>query len=318
MFKDGLNAHIRFFASPVTGKEWGDCTYIEFPDGTNMLIDCGQLNDSYSTGSAIAKELSDCGVHKIDACILTHYHSDHANGFKALFEETDIKVGTFISSPYIPKTGYQWLNYDLAINGVDKMTVAAGDTFEYGGAQFKVLWPVRENLTPVPEKNSTDAAGVYTDENPPVLGGSLDVNSKSLVIMMKYGTTKVLFTGDIYANRIAYSGAENWDYTGYDNPNSEEHLVEMYAGTDALDADIMTAPHHGKRTSSSVEFISAVSPAYAVAMGGNYQSDVKDRYTAAGAVFYLTGSTATAYKNALNKNVYVKLTGDGYLVTVGE
>ena len=322
MFNDNEHAHIKFFASPVDYKEWGDCTYIEFPDGANMLVDCAQYSDDCQTGGAIAKELWALGIEKIDICLLTHYHSDHANGFKAIFEEAKISVGQFISSPYMPESGYSWLEKDLKTYGGTKKLVSAGSEFKLGGSTFQVLWPDKDQLTPVPRETTTDAGKAYTDDDPPALGGSLDMNSKGLVVMMKYGSSKVLFTGDIYANKIAY---KNWDYTAYDNKNSEEYLVKKYKGTDTLNADIMTAPHHGKRTSSSEALIAAVSPAYAIAMGGNYDagncvqgSETKHlsaRYTEAGAVFYLTGSTAKSCKNALNKNVYVELTGGGYIVT---
>ncbi|MBR5669232.1 MAG: MBL fold metallo-hydrolase, partial [Spirochaetales bacterium] len=317
MFNDSQNVRIRFFASPAsdTAEGWGDCTYIEFPDGTNMLIDCGQNNGTYSAGSAIAKELWSYGIRKIDTAVLTHYHSDHLNGFRAVMEEAKIKIGTFVSSSYRPKSGYSWLDSDLKACGAAKLTVSAGDSFQRGGADFSVLWPESDSLSPVPDVNSTDAKGTYTDDNPPVIGGSLDLNSKTLVIMMSYGGTKILFTGDIYRNGLSYNGR---DYTGYDNRNSEEYLVLKYAGTDTLDADIMTAPHHGKRTSSSQTLIDAVSPSFAVAMGGVLHSDVRARYVEAGSEFYLTGSSGHAFDGALNGDVYVKITDSCYEVTAGE
>lgn len=313
MFNDSENVRLRFYASPIKQSQWGDCTYIEFPDGSNMLIDCGKLE----TGEAIAKELWALGIHKIDICLLTHYHSDHANGFQAIFKEAKIKVGKFISSPYVPKTGYGWVSDCIAEYGSEKVFVSAGDSFDLGGAHFSVLWPEASQLSPVPDKTSTDEGGSYTDENPPVRGGTLDMNSKTLVVMLQYGENKVLFTGDIYANRIVFNGAQNWDYSGYDNPNSEQHLVEKYAGTDVLKADVMTAGHHGKISSNSVEIINAVSPSYAVAMGTADQKTVNQRYEEAGVVLFRTGSTAYDYSGTIGASVYVTLSGTDLTVETG-
>lgn len=314
MFSDTDALNIRFFATPIEQKEWGDCTYIEFPDGTNMIIDAGQTE----SGQAIARLLWETGIEKIDVMILTHYHSDHANGLKAIIEEAKIKVGRFVSSSYMPSNSYSWVPSDLKQYGIEKVVVAAGDSFDAGGAHFDVLWPEAGQLEPVPKSTQTDPGGAYTDSNPPPLGGTVDMNSKTLVIKMTYGQNSVLFTGDIYANRIAYKGSQDWDYTAFDNKNSDEYLVLRYQGTDTLKSDIMTAPHHGKRTSSSDLLVRAVSPSYAVAMGGNFHSDIALRYEDNGAVFYLTGSTARAYKGAQNADVYVRMDGQTYTVRVGE
>ncbi len=315
MFNDPENVVIQFWASPIKESGWGDCPYIEFPDGTNMLVDCA----TEDTGLEIAKKLWAAGVYKIDVCLLTHYHSDHANGFQAILEDAKISVGRFISTSYIPSAGaYNWITSDLRTYGGQSVYVAAGDSFDLGGAHFSILWPNAEQLTPVPAKTSTDEGKAYTDDDPPVLGGSLDMNSKTIVMMMQYGTTKVLFCGDIYANRIAYNGAQDWDYTAYDNKNSEEYLVKQYEGTDTLDADLMVAAHHGKKTSYSETLIQAVTPKYAIAMGTANQTAIKDRYEAYGATFIRTGSTAYEYNGHVNQSVYAILDGTDIRIQIGQ
>ncbi|MBO4387933.1 MAG: MBL fold metallo-hydrolase [Spirochaetales bacterium] len=298
MFGPSDDACARFFATPINQKEWGDCTYIEFPDGTNMLIDAAQTE----TGEAIAKELWACGIRRIDAVLLTHFHGDHANGLKPIIQNAGITIGTLYCSTYRPSASYSWL-----IGGVTSVsTVSKGSSFSLGGATFDVLWPDQSCLNPPAgyTSNSTDSEKAYTADDPPPVGGSLDVNSRSLVVRMVYKNTTILFTGDIYANGISYG---NRDYTAYDNLCSEQYLVAEYAGTQVLNADIMTAPHHGKRTSSSVALIEAVSPVWAIAMGGNYQSDVAQRYADAGAHFILTGSTVTDFSDAANADVLVRI-----------
>jgi len=63
----------------------GDATYIELPNGTNLLIDGGP------SGEAIYQFLKSKGVTKIDNVVLTHPHNDHYRGLKKVFSAFDVK-----------------------------------------------------------------------------------------------------------------------------------------------------------------------------------------------------------------------------------
>lgn len=84
--------------------------------------------------------------------------------------------------------------------------------------------------------------------NPPVKGGihHPDFNNNSIVLRLEYGTTEILLVGD------AEFAAEN----------------EMMAAGLNLDADILKLGHHGAYTSTSPEFLAAVSPETAVYSAG--------------------------------------------------
>lgn len=77
-------------------------------------------------------------------------------------------------------------------------------------------------------------------------------NNASIVFRLDYGQTRWLFTGDI------------------------EGLIErrlvMTSAAD-LDSDVLKVPHHGSKTSSSPDFVAAVSPAVSVVQVG-----AKNRY----------------------------------------
>ena len=79
---------------------------------------------------------------------------------------------------------------------------------------------------------------------PPELlrGTESDADNASLVLRLVYGEVSFLLTGDIFAA-------------------TERALVESGA---IVDSDVLKVPHHGSGTSSSYEFLSAVSPAAAV------------------------------------------------------
>ncbi len=63
----------------------GDATYIELPNGTNVLIDGGP------SGAPIHDFLKAKGVTKIDHVVLTHPHNDHYRGLKKVFTAFDVK-----------------------------------------------------------------------------------------------------------------------------------------------------------------------------------------------------------------------------------
>jgi len=63
----------------------GDAIYLEFPNGTNALIDGGP------SGTPIYEFLRSKGVTKLDRVVLTHPHSDHYRGLKKVFTAFDVK-----------------------------------------------------------------------------------------------------------------------------------------------------------------------------------------------------------------------------------
>lgn len=71
-------------------------------------------------------------------------------------------------------------------------------------------------------------------------------NDTSMVAKLVFGSTTFLFTGDIHSR-------------------TEERLIESGSN---LDVDILNVAHHGSKTSSSEEFIDAVSPQAAVISAG--------------------------------------------------
>lgn len=78
-----------------------------------------------------------------------------------------------------------------------------------------------------------------------------DINNNSIVFRIDYNGSSALFTGDA---------------------SNEEELEMLESGYD-LDCDILKVGHHGSNSSSSEEFIGAVSPTYAViscAMNNDY------------------------------------------------
>jgi competence protein ComEC len=66
----------------------GQCLVFK-SDNSAFVIDCGG-NVSGSEGDIAADYLESLGMTEIDALILTHFHTDHANGAERLFERTRV------------------------------------------------------------------------------------------------------------------------------------------------------------------------------------------------------------------------------------
>ncbi len=94
-------------------------------------------------------------------------------------------------------------------------------------------------------------AGTYLEIVAPVSEDYDDLNDYSVVARLVHGENSFLFTGDI------------------EKP-AEQEILETGV---FLDADVLKAAHHGSSTSSSVDFLKAVNPKYAVicaAEGNSY------------------------------------------------
>lgn len=78
-----------------------------------------------------------------------------------------------------------------------------------------------------------------------------DPNSNSIVFSLKIDQTKYLFTGDM-------------------TKKEEEDILKQYLKE--IDADILKVAHHGSNTSSTVDFIKAVSPKYSIISVGKKNS----------------------------------------------
>lgn len=82
------------------GTGQGDCTFMVLPDGTSMMVDCGDIgqpkggpfwyhtipSDSLSVGQWVARYVRHFSPNpdKIDYGMLTHFHADHLSGRGAL------------------------------------------------------------------------------------------------------------------------------------------------------------------------------------------------------------------------------------------
>ncbi len=144
----------------------GDCALIQCPDGTNILVDGGNPNNSYF----IKDYLWRAGVRKIDLLIATHPHSDHIGGLIEIIENFPVK--TILDSGKV-HTSRTYQNFLEAVKASPKMEykhAIAGDKFNFGEVELTVFHPSSH----LPKK----------------------INNCSIVFRLTYGSQSFLFTGD--------------------------------------------------------------------------------------------------------------------------
>jgi len=74
----------------------GHCTYIEFSNGTNALVDVKVCDEADNLENVI-KILHDANIKKFDRLIITHPHRDHIGGLSKILD--NFTIDRFLYSP---------------------------------------------------------------------------------------------------------------------------------------------------------------------------------------------------------------------------
>lgn len=240
----------------------GDCTLIRSGD-TNIMIDAG----TWESGSVICEYLSNLGIDYLDCFIGSHPHEDHLGGAAAVLSAMDVGAvylnGETSSSYFFERFADTLLEEDIT-----PLIPDIGFIYDVGPFKLEFLSPERD------------------------FG---DTNDNSLVLTVKYGDVKVLFTGD--AERSV-----------------EAELIKNGRN---ISADILKVGHHGSRYASSAEFLNRVYPSVAVIQSGSGNSyghphdEAIERIEACGAEILRCDNLGTVVLSTDGKNIY-KASGEAY------
>lgn len=153
----------------------GDAALVEC-DGHYMLIDGGGGKsdaENKKAGEKVYNALRDNGVKKLDILAISHLHADHigglSKGLQALQGRNPIGI-TISNSKTSDTTTFSDFEHELYRNASEITIPASGDIFNLGSATIKVL------------------------------DTSAEEANDSMVLLITYGSTRFLFTGDIERN----------------------------------------------------------------------------------------------------------------------
>jgi len=201
----------------------GDATFVTFPDGSQMLIDC----------AIDARIMESLGKHmdffdkRIDYLVVTHPDLDHYGGCIDVMKRFDI--GTIVYNGFEKPYDDMWQEFMMSveeekISGAEYLQIVRQDIWDIAGVRVEFLYPdhsVLENThIPGTEKKTSS-------------------NNTSIIMKLSHGDQDVLLMGD----------AEE---------ELEEYLLQAYGGQ--LDVEVLKAGHHGSGTSSIEEFLAVTTP----------------------------------------------------------
>ena len=230
----------------------GDCIFVEFPDGKNMLIDSGDNGEEDN----VINYLKKLNVKDITLVIATHADADHTGGMKEVFEAFNIR---FCLRPFVYYNGENRSQFEDTFNilpSAEKSTHCKTKTYEAflksilsegcGYEYFNKNSDFEQNFTYAGAQSSY-SIDFLTPVNSVSSIGYSDANDYSPVFTLTYSDFVIMFTGD------AEAVAEKELLLGYPN---------------LVDVDVLKVGHHGSETSTSIELLNKIKAENAVIMCG--------------------------------------------------
>lgn len=199
----------------------GDAVLITAPNGNRLLYDAGP--PSGAVLAALGAELSYFDK-RIAFMVASHPDADHIGGYLDVLRHFSPRV-YLDGHTRSQSADFVALESLLGAGHVERRTLQAGSRISLG-------------------------AGVYADVLAPLQDAKkelLSTNDSSVVLLVHYGASRVLLTGDM------------------ESP-AEAQLVSRYGG--ALYATVLKAGHHGSKSSTSALLLAAVKPTFVVISAG--------------------------------------------------
>ena len=257
----------------------GDAIVIDTPSDKKLLIDGGYTYRERGPASREYAAYIDRHVvgDDVDLIVISHPDFDHFAGLQNLLDDHEV-----LDVHQVWASGYDSTELSDAWRALlktlkklqrdDGMTFLSplgrhmdlGDqlTFDDAGT------PTHADDTVITLVNTRDCISptAYGDTNRHLDEGQRR-NSSSIVLRLDYGPTSFLFTGDVNG-RDKRSSDDAW------HDDQERLMVDAHKDPanplyGLLDVDVLKVAHHGSNGSSSLPFLKAASPTWAVISAGN-------------------------------------------------
>lgn len=240
--------------------------------GAQVLVDGGPGMDVLSE---LAREMP-YWDRRVEVLVLSHPQKDHMEGLLHVLERYEVGLVLLPEAGAEAQMQERWLEL-IAERNIPYRFARAGQKVEAGGIKIEILAPLEGDAA---------AAAIKSD-----------INNASVVMRVEMGGLAGLgFTPSLSPSEMG-SNTLSFLLSGDAEKRVEKLLVEKYhqpdsipgddagiAGTGLLDVDVFKAGHHGSKTSSSAELLTAASPqAVVVSVGkensfGHPAPEVLDRF----------------------------------------
>ncbi len=197
----------------------GDALAVRSPMGRWLLIDAGPAGGRFDAGAArVLPYLRERGVDRLEALVITHADLDHFGGAESVLSAVPVES---IVDPGVPAPKEPWARLLKQASSADLRWTVVDDRTEWNLDGMVVeVWRPPDSLIAESEGSGANAA--------------------SLVIGLRYGSFRALFTGDAPV------------------------VVEEEAGRRFGDVTLLKVGHHGSKTSTSEAFLEAIRPEVAL------------------------------------------------------
>lgn len=264
----------------------GDSALITMPTGETLLIDGGgraNFNKLYVQRENEEAELFEPDVQNIGETVVSNF----------LWEKGYDKVD-FLMPSHADTDHIQGLT-DVARNFSVKSAIVAGmplqdtDFAEF----YKVLEKRNIPITKVSKGDILTFGEVRIEILSPEKHENLDNvwgNNQSIILRIVYGETKILLTGDI----------------------EKEAERELLQNSELLSVNLVKVAHHGSKSSSIQEFITATKAEIAIIPVGKHSQfghpheEVVERWQKSGAKVMTTGENGTISVSSDGKKLFIK------------
>lgn len=227
----------------------GDCIYIAFPDGKNMVMDIGSEFGSTSPWNHANEFLQERNVTQIDYLFITHGDYDHIRDAKKLLDNYEIK------SLYMPLEKAQDSNTWL-----DLLEAAENETYTDGNVN-KVEAAYNNNVGAytISGENWEMKCYSFDEADYPSGTNAEKINAVSPICLLEYAERTIVLTGDA-------------------NEMTEEYVLSK-GYLDNIDTDILKVGHHGSKSSTTQTFLDKIDAEFAIISTSGTREKPQEKYT---------------------------------------
>ena len=281
---------------PFRGYDTGDCTIIE-TEKHIIMIDCGEMVENVSGNKSSTDILIEYMVAnkltKIDYFIVSHFHSDHLGGHQSYKPDgldkifSDNRINTATTKCILPHKGIDYSKFLGYSGSTPTAKTLESKVKELCTGERSYYYPVDNEELSVDDclltfhnigANYYEAYYAITDGTMNEAYTKTRYNNFSMVVQMRHGNNRFLFTGDI-------------------DKAAQELLVDVIDNP-----DVVKIEHHGLNYSTNDDYLNVIAPKYAVVMeyDVHIDGDTERRET-----FNKARLTGTVFSSNLNGNVVI-------------